>query len=62
MLLNKKWPKATSLKKARESTEDGDRPPMTIVYPDENTRLHTFCIKNEVAEGHFSKEDKRINR
>ena len=29
---------------------------------DLNTRLHTYLIKKEVAEGHFSKEDKRINR
>ena len=35
---------------------------MTRVDSNKNTRLHTYPIKKEVAEGHFSKEDKRINR
>ena len=35
---------------------------MTRVDADENTRLHTYPIKKEVAEGHFLGEDKRINR
>ena len=35
---------------------------MTRVDSNENTRLHTYPIEKEVAEGHFSKEDKRINR
>ena len=55
------WPKATSLKKTRESTDDRRRHPRTRVDPNNNTRLHTFPIKKEVAEGHFSKEDERIN-
>ena len=35
---------------------------MTRVDSNENTRLHTYPIKKEVAEGHFFEEDKRINR
>ena len=35
---------------------------MTRVDHNHNTRLFTYPIKKEVAEGHFSKEDKRSNR
>ena len=35
---------------------------MVSVDFNENTRLHAYPIKKEVAEGHFAKEDKRINR
>ena len=33
---------------------------MTRVDSNENTRLHTYPIKKEVAEGHFFKEDKTL--
>ena len=48
--------------KSRESTDDKDRHPMTRVDHNHNTRLHTYPIKKEVAEGQFFKEDKRSNR
>ena len=51
-----------SLKKTRESTDDKDTHPMTRVDDNENTTLRTHPIKKGVAEGHFSEEDKRINR